>query len=123
MAERYTLELLHNDAKLDRIIDLLYLISRQIERGFTMTQADIDAATAAINAVADELGTVDTEIQALKAANPGVDTSALEAAVGRVKSAADVDLSDAAAPADTSAPVTTTPAPVQAVDDLGQPVQ
>lgn len=79
-----------------------------------MTQAAIDAATAALNGVADELGTVDTEIQALKAANPEADTSQLEAAVGRVKAAADVDLGDAAAPA---APVTP-----PATDASGNPV-
>lgn len=100
--------------KLHTIIDLLYSLSGQTERGFDMTQASIDAATELINALGDEAVNIDTEIQALKAANPGVDTSGLDAAVSGLKTKLDQAQADAAAaPAEPAAPAedgTTLPA-------------
>jgi hypothetical protein len=56
-----------------------------------MTQADVDALTAQIEQVAQDLiaaqGKLQAEIDALAAANPGVDLTALQAAVAPLDAA------------------------------------
>lgn len=81
---------------------ILHMI-RQI--GNTMaTQADLDALSARLSAVADSftagVANIRSDIADLKAANPGVDTSALEATVARLEAnAADVTELDSENPA------------------------
>lgn len=63
-----------------------------IEERQTMTQADIDALTAQVDKVATDLAAaqakLQTEIDNLAAANPGVDLTALQAAVAPLDAAA-----------------------------------
>lgn len=76
------------------------------------TQADLDALNTRLSAAADTFTTgladIRQDIADLKAANPGVDTTALEATVQRIEQgAADATELDSENPA--AAPVDTTP--------------
>ncbi len=78
----------------------------QLEELMTAAQSDIDALTTAVTAAVDALQTdvtaIQAEIAALQAAHPGVDVTALQAAVGSLTST--VTSVGALAPAPTPTP-------------------
>jgi prefoldin subunit 5 len=85
---------------------------QRLERLIMSTQADVDALNTRLSAAADAITTgladIRQDIADLKAANPGVDTAALEATVQRLEQgAADVTELDSENPA--AAPVETAP--------------
>lgn len=97
--------------QLDRAVDELNDRMDTLEASQQQNQAQIDAETAAVQALGPKLATIQTEVDALKAAQAGgqtLDFSALDAAVAAVGAQADTDVADAAptqpAPADPAAP-------------------
>lgn len=103
----------HESEMTDFMVHVVQMLHR-IEGREIMTQASVDAATAAIQGLGTEVDQIDAEIETLK--SQGVDTTALEAATAGLKTKLDQALSDGA-PADTSAPAPTdggdTSAPVE----------
>ena len=77
-------------ATLDRILTALTTINRKLDVIMSQ-QDDITADVQAVNQAVTDLGTattaIEAEITALKAANPAVDLTGLDAAVGSLKTA------------------------------------
>lgn len=96
---------------LHRKVDQVMAVSDDINAA---VQAATDALTSLAQRVTDKQAEMQAEIDALKAANPGIDTTALEAKLAELKTMA--DSVDAAAPA--PAP---TPEPAPAPTDGGTP--
>jgi len=98
-----------------------YVTHEQLERALEeineridgmSTQADVDALTTAVDQVATDLGAAKTELQseidALSAANPGLNLTALQAAIAPVDSA--VQALGALKPTPPAPPVPSAPA-------------
>lgn len=79
------------DDKLDRIITRLDTITERIKH--MASQADIDALTEQVNSLGGTLTTavagIQSDLDALKAANPAVDVSALQASVSALSGVVD----------------------------------
>lgn len=99
--------------------DSVHALHRKVDQVMTVqdeinaaVQAASDALTSLVQRVTAKQAELQAEIDALKAANPGIDVAALEAKLAELKTMADAVDVPPPPPAPTSAPApATTPAP------------